>query len=659
MKYSLNRLYLHTIDLINKKEIDEINQNIDLFGDILRTIVQESKNPTKSQFMKVWLQYVDQIGEKLIENGLAKLAVGMSRSLYAVIEREHRVPLVFGNMIKNLLKQIPEQKSSESVKELNLLFLLDDMFNNTGIYDGQYYNHDVVIEFSRYYYFISKNKFLNDLEKSSLISELFQHCMYLMYYKRTEEDLEKIQIVSNIILYLLKTMIDEKDVANFNQSIDILKESDFLIRDSINLVSMHLKIAVYLYYLGIKEPLTSEGRHQYKRMMLSGSDYWRDLLFGTSLWGNYSEVQNALSSWERLEGSNAKWLMMKSVVREFFLFYDLVSGNLNIDRIPEDILNESEVFSFISSHFNGSKINVETIQEYHQFKKMIGLDGDEESARIEIMLLSEQILMRYKEIKFKEVKIASKAVDVINHNIKIIEEESKTITYNNPYFISAGNGFDVAEELETYMFNYNFSTHIQFIATKKEAKIEFYLRTYKRKLEDFILDVFEQKGFIKESLTYEERHKISKLFRLVDSITNDESVNINSFIYGISSNTSILYREDESEKIRLQKFIEGMNAFETDYFVWVGFDSKLTRLLVRDIEVKINDLSDIEIKKEMEKNKLSDGQFNLNIVNDVSVLFNEDEATEYLKLSRKIVSISLRFDAKIIDIPGFIIKVTK
>lgn len=657
----LNNLYTHTLSYVEKKDMNEVRGNIEFFLEIFAEILKESKSPIESTLLKTLVGYIDSIAEKLVEAGYQEYAVELVRGFYKVEGQSSVTSLYFEKLLDSLFSVHSELKSFNSVKDISFIGLLMDLFQNTGEYQGRYYDNDIVYLFSRYYVVISKNRHLSDDEKVKFISYFITNCFYLSLSDGFDQDREKVKLLENILANILKATIDRLDILIFREVIKKLSESNYLLSDKVDHKVIMLKITIYLYYLIFKESIPSEEKSHLKEFGVLVRSFWKDTYFSfTTMWTHYFEIKRELSRWERMDNEQAKWLMMDSVVREFFLFFNCSSETFNIDNIPEDILNESEVFPFLNSNLKEFIFTEQLINDYLNFKEFFSYNqGDNDSTIFELNQLKEQLLFRYKQIKFKELNSYINSSEILNKNKIIIYNKVEQMLNEDPYLQLANGKLDKTNnqyEMETKTYTLRVNVPIQIVAKKEESEFKSIANSFKKAFEPYLLNYFSYKGFLVETITFKENNKILRLLNVIKNLTN-EGVTINSLVYGIKFDSVFLYQEDEVSKEKLRSLIDSLNSIETERHLWVGFDNNLLQIESGRLSVEIENLSDEEIEDILIKSKREDGMYYLRITNEIYAPFYKEEAKGYLLSERKTIVISKSVTVSIQGSPGFIVEI--
>ncbi|MFD2611399.1 hypothetical protein [Paenibacillus gansuensis] len=659
MEKILNNLYTHTLSCIEKKDMNEVKGNNEFFLEIFAEILGESKKPTESILLKALVSYIDSIAEKLVEAGYQEYAVELVRKFYKTEGQYSVTSLYFEKLLDSLFSVHSELKSFNSVKDISFIGLLLDLFLNTGEYQGRYYDNNIVYLFSRYYVVISKNRHLSDDEKVNIISYFISSCFHLSLVDGFDQDKEKIKLLENILANILKATVDRLDILIFREVIKQLPESNYLLSDKVDHKIIILKITIYLYYLIYKESIPAEEKSHLKEFGVLVKDYWQYTYLSLApMWTRYVEIKSELSRWERMNNGQAKWLMMDSVVREFFLFFNCCKGIFDIDDIPEDILNESELFSFLNSNLKGSTFTEQLISDYMNFKEFISYNhGDNVTPILELNQLREQLLLRYKQIKFKELSNYINSTEIIDINKMIIYNKIEQMINEDPYLqLTGGNLNNINYQYETKNYTFRINVPIQFVAKKEGSDFKSIANNFKRAFESYLLNFLFHKGILVENITFKENNKIIRMLDIIKNLTN-EGVTINSLVYGIKPDSVFLYQEDEVSKEKLAALIETLNSAETERHLWVGFDNNLLQIESGKLSVDIVNLSDEVIEDILTKSKREDGMYYLKITNEIHAPFYKEEARGYLLTERKTIVITKSINVSIQGSPGFILEI--
>ncbi|MEK5216694.1 hypothetical protein [Psychrobacillus sp. FSL H8-0487] len=652
----LNNIYLHTNIQIENKAINGINENLEILGDILGLISIESENPMKSRFFKIWEQYTDKLFDKMVKNNMQVEALKYMRQFYQINkDNGFKVQLYFDETLNSLLNYVRDERNLTKLQEMDILDLFDDMLENTGVFKGVLQDNNIPNLFSRYYFCLYKNLLLDKDSKRILIKRFSNHCLNLPIYNFVISDDNKRKVVQSVIERVFKSAIDLKDSESFQIFLNVFSKNGYFLKDKLNVNIIYLKISIYLFYLiGKEELIEDEDKEFYNKILQNNRSLFKNELSSIcDLWKDYSEVQKSLHTWEHF-GEDAKILLMNGVVREFFYYLTIATGNFRVDNVSEEVLDENEVFIFINTFINGNLISCNIVKSYELFKQIFGFsEGDSKN---ELTNLQNELMTRYKKIIFERVRSANENFEILNLNKNGMVEKLNQIITSNAFFKTTKDNIDNVVVQNNKIQFVSITVPIEFIADKVEQDFSFIGSIFDRALNEYIRASLLNKGFLQKTVKFSAVNKIETLKELISSAEELNENSINSLIYGIKENSSFMYTEKEEAKEYYRNLLrEIRNKEYIEKPEWIGFNKDSLRINRGQLEVVIREPLYVEIMNTLVKK--DDGYF-INITNDINLKFEMDEAIEYLRISKRIIEVYFDMSIELINSDlGFVLEI--
>ncbi|MEK5175525.1 hypothetical protein NST63_20225 [Heyndrickxia sp. FSL W8-0496] len=650
----LNNLYKHTSLLIENKGIDNLYGNLDFLGNVLDVILIESIAPQKSKLLRSWINYSDAIFANMIRNDMQLEAIEYMRK-YHEINKNHsyKTQLEYYHALNSLLNYVKEERSASKLFELPILHLFDDMLEGTSTYGEHFIDNSLPYLFSRYYVCLYKNTSIEKEEKGKLIKRIFRHILQLPHYTRIKSDFNKINLVQKIIEEIIKTSIDLKDRLNLRYFLTILSKENYYSGKGIDINKGFIKVAAYMYYLIEKEDLISQEDKKEIKNVVKDSVSILVYCIGNiyDLWRYYNEIQNSMTKWEHFdEDGDVKYIMMDSVIREFFYYLSIATKQFRIDDISEEILDQNEMFIFFSNYTKDSKITDNCIESYTRFKELFNLPT--ENSVEELINLQFSLMGRYKKLVFDRVRKASNNDKAIKKNEAKIKESLNETLLSNPFFKAIKNKQESSLDRKKIKL-LSISMPVEFIVN--ETNFDFLENNFNLNFDSVVKKMLCKKGFLYEEINYKTTEKIEILNQLVNTYKKSKT-KIDTIIYGIKEKSSLMYLETKENLELYRKILKNLKYKEVNKSnEWIGFNNEQLLLNYSEVFVEIVEPTSDQIALELEKVKVEDDFF-ITITNDISIKFNEDEAKEYLKINKVFINVYMNIEI-VINNPGFILAV--
>lgn len=431
---------------------------------------------------------------------------------------------------------------------------------------------------------------------------------------------------------LHKYFIDECD----EESINELYFKEFHSRtNNTNSRIIYLVTLIYLYYLSSRESLI-DGKDLQKcaKSILENNHstnayffYHMNILDATK--ESYKYIQSLMRLWEYMNLEEAKWMIIDTVILDFFVFTALnaVWEEEELAKII-DVFVPHGIFSVYSRYFPNE--NMESIKAgYQQFNEIFSKKMDDDSLNANILLLKSVF-----DKKYKTEEIADAANTPITENMlgDFKEQCLHTVTsYATSQFscfafnsdtADKENPFPVCEKNNVTVFE----TVVPSLLFKKEEFSSYFVDSIQQNLGVCFLNTIS-KWLKRENFSYKNR---SKQQYLVDTIAqNGIDVDI---VVGDKNK-----KWNENDKTLLFNVIQTaaelrfphMNNY---YFV---LDSKLIEFSMSNFKVEFSDVELDELSDNIKKDE--SGRIEYNITNQLFVPFDESELKEYLhNIKRKV-----------------------
>lgn len=386
---------------------------------------------------------------------------------------------------------------------------------------------------------------------------------------------------------------------------------------------------IYLYYVACREDLLEETESQKiaKQILEENHNNIEALLYHINLSDfiskNLSFVKNQMQMWEVMPHKSAKFVMMDTVINDFFVFTALYKY-WNNDQITEIIVSlfGDQTFSIFTYYFSNNNDNtfITLIKQYDSL--FFGL-GDPVFYQQKSELLKDILSEKYKREEIASGK-ENEVTDVTRIRFeKNIEEAFQDKLKENSYLFDS--------ELED---NKEYTHH-------KICLCEFGLPSSfinDPKLDDYIIDFIHSalinayidglKNTLRvEKVEYNDRTKQKTLIKLI----KDMGINADTFI----GNHDMFWGEED--KYMLKNFTDNMKQikFPDGYNHFYLIDHKLVHCNLSDFSVEFNDLSQKDIDQMCEKD--DNGKLLYNITNDIFIPFDQVELEEHIHRTRKII----------------------
>jgi hypothetical protein len=629
----LERLYLHTLETINLKEISKVRENIKLFEDVYVLINDISQNPKKSLLYKEWERYINKIGEELVKVDLFEMASDMIISLYKIGNNYKKHFLDLEASIVALIRKVKYIDNNAKIHEMSIFIVLWEALLNADKYSGLFQGSFIPRLFSSYIYALEKNNYLSEDEKNDLLNDFLKETLYISYSTKVSQNTYRKSLLERAIKYILKVYIDLKDVKRLKKSIEVLIARE--ISSEINIKKIYLTILIYIYYLAFKENLSSEEKQKYLKLIKEIKMNFDILLdYQSNLhWGIYEEIKSELTSWELFpDEENSKWLMMDNVVREFFMFLAASSQDYKIFNLME--VKEEEIFSMINQLITNNAINNEVLGNYHKFKTVYGLDTYDELDDYELKSFAEKLLANYKQIRINKVLNIEGLYKKMDERRLLLKNQIENSVVNNNILSLIPRNSSIVKNKRTIYTNIY---PIEFFIGHKTKNL--FETIFQRIINALIIN--ELKYYFRNSeINFNNTSNINLILSLIEDI--EKNSKLNTILNGLSVNSRIFYNEDKREINRFEDYLKSVPKYqETNELILVGFDNKLNHSNIGEITLNIREPKTEEILDFLASKEEKNNRYGIKIVNDLILYFDYDEAISFIRTGYRILEIDL------------------
>ena len=431
---------------------------------------------------------------------------------------------------------------------------------------------------------------------------------------------------------LHKYFIDECDEESINEL--YFEELHSNINDN-NSRTIYLVTLIYLYYLSSRESLIEGKDLQKCAQSVLKSNHGTNAFFfyhmniPDAAKESYKYIQSLMHLWEYMDFKEAKWMIIDTVILDFFVFTALnaVWKEEELAKVI-DILIPNGTFSVYSRYFPTE--NLESIKStYQKFNEIFSDKLDDDSLNANVLLLKSVFDKKYKteEIADAESNPITEAMlgDFKEHCLHTVT--SYAVSQFSCFAFESGttdeeNPPPVCEKKNVTVFK----TVVPSLLFKKEEFSSYFVDSIQQNLGVCFLNTIFQ--WLKhEEFSYKNRNKQQYL---VDAIAqNGIDVDI---VVGDKNK-----RWNEDDKTLLFNVIQTASELRFPhmnnyYFV---LDSKLIEFSMSNFKVEFSDVELDELSDNLKKDEF--GRIEYNITNQLFVPFDEAELKEYLhNIKRKV-----------------------
>jgi hypothetical protein len=653
LENTLKSIFQHTIRLVESQSINLAEKNIEILHSVLKEILEHSISPGKSKLYTSTINYLDVIYTKLFEEGFVEKGIKNINKAYEILNKDKKVQVYFTDAMHQLIARLKEQEYFDEIYLYPIHTLLYQIVNNTRRLEGRIVDNNIPILITELYEAFNQNRFLNFEQKKSLIDNLV---IDVLNFKLLEKSDVVTEITYSTLVNLLLRIISNKDKASLSNVNEVIESKRMDVSEPISFCRIYLTVAIYLYYLSYKEDLVANDRKAYKDMIQENKTLFNEILEVKidDYWIYYKQITSELKKWE-IMSLEAKWMVMESVVREFFLFLTIINQNVDLEEISIDILDEKELFPFINSYLNRNEISIKLKENFREFLNSFVFTYRDVEAYLEQLKL--QLFSKYKYLRYEEVRLSSEKRDEITRNLNSIKNNIFKGISDLPV-ISLMNPTHSEKEIEHVYFTQVIEIPVYFLSNNRDNFKSLY-NPILRKLESDIIRLLKDYGFVYKHISASDTHKVKVLLGLVEEFRRSKGIKINTFISGVSSDSYLLYNETPLDKNNLTSFMKSVSNFaKLDSMYWIGFDNASIKLDIYDVDVLLVERTEEQLLEKMQNLEKDNNQYLINVTNEIYLPFAKEEAKQFLKL--RDVRFSVKFNVSLItkvSNPGFIIDI--
>jgi len=398
---------------------------------------------------------------------------------------------------------------------------------------------------------------------------------------------------------------------------------------------IYLVTLIYLYYLSERESLI-EGRDLQKcakNILIKNHNtnsfffYHMNIPDITKL--SYGYIQSLMRFWEYMDIKEAKWVIIDTVIFDFFIFTALnaVWKEEELSKIIDTLIPDG-MFSVYSRYFPSE--NIEPIKQiYQRFNELFSDKLDDDSLNENILLLKSVFDKKYKAEELAEAENNPITEDMI---LDFKEHCLRTsTTYSSSQFskfvikengAEDNNASSIIEKKDVTFF----STIVPSLLFNKEEFASYFVDLIQQEIGVCFLKTILP--WVKyEKLSYKNRNKQQYL---VDALA-ENGINCDIVIgdknkrWNEDNKTLLLNVISNASELRFPR----MNNY---YFV---LDSNYIEFSMENFKVTFADVGLDELSESLRKDE--SGQMEYNITNQLFIPFEEAELKEYLhNIKRKV-----------------------
>lgn len=523
-------------------------------------------------------------------------------------------------------------------------------------------------------YDITKNIDNNEIEDSYISSYIYK-CFYGMYNNNTlnlytkQNTIDKYigklipSYFTNIdqreyfirklaIYYIIKPLINTNDISTFNNVINEIYNKNAIslnVNKDNQIYEIITTINIFIYYSVCVENLyENEYKDRIKGFLTSkvkdGTKYTKsikDLLEMESeiIWNYYKVIKNEMPkcNWEYMPNGHCKALVIESSIDEFYLFYtimfidtyyysDIIEQNIDIKNIITILEYFSNNGAFISS------IN----DSFNQFKNMYN-ENDENTYKNKIYEFYILLNRYYVKLVINQEQEYKKDPKVIKNQEKIKNDIILYLKKNELYELTE-------DKIDIFDKEYTLG-YIPISNSVLSEKVQLMGRTYQESvvdaIENTILNIITDEVGEFE-YTYRNSDKIEeaiyyfkeKDFKL-DSIINNM----------LSDSWYIKYEESDNDinKLKeLESLIKNKYTLGSNNIITILFEKQYLDIKVEITKLEISDIDEESANKLITSINKVNQYYKKRVVNNIELLFTENEMIEYLMSKDKMLDIRFK-----------------
>lgn len=627
-----NKYLLHILGKIASGENDDINPIINSIEECIITNIELLKDNDYIEECIVTIndllkqKFDDKYKSWMLEEGLTKL-----------IDKAN------GNGSHQIYKRISQYLLYEIFKHINFKNI------NKSIMSSVLY---------RYFYWTYKNDIINNFVKREILLSFVNELVPSQFENFNEDEYKENYNIRKITIYkIAKMLIENNDKELFGELIKSIYNNNAF---SLNLdepnknYEIVITISIFLYYIIVKEEACEESfKNTIKEFVYqkvkNGTKYDCNIKecvnkIGVYIWDSYKNIKAEMPrmGWEYTPSGAAKFMIMDSVIDEYFLFYSIVNIQYyEYEKYIHDSFNLDDCYKILSYYDKNGALKKNIVNSFKEYIKIYNKEIEYESLKESIKAIFISVNKLYVKLLIKQAK-SYYEMEKVKYNIKKIKDKIVNDFKKSNKYIYLDFEEKNCENIK--YINKNICTSI--LAEQVSLSGKSYEDTVISDVWEKILDTIESKAY-KFYIKYEQDNKIKSLFNFIDN----KKIEINSILNSyLSKSCHLNYNEKDEDIQKLQKFESKLNKIFIDDNV--GSKIFLLRehnlnIMINIEDIYINDIKDKDIDKEIQKYKIDEDKYQVNILNDIFVTFTEKQIKEYFKYSYKVIGLSIKFNHNI------------
>lgn len=477
---------------------------------------------------------------------------------------------------------------------------------------------------------ISDSKYKEN-EKSRINNNLYYMLQLSLSYRsfnKTDKAIDGLLVYE--ICNLHKLMIDNGDVEGISKFFFKIINYN---KDDENYNLIYMVTMIYLYYLAKRDELVEGNKLQLnaKKILDSNHNIYSYFYFDIDILKLVKKylpfIKTILSGWEYMPESGARFIIIDSVIEDFFVFVSLDKfwENDLINNVI-DILAPQSMFSLYNRYFSIDK-GKRVKKLYSDFETLINKEKDEIIIDEKISILNDILNKRYTEEiinEGKKKKINDNQKEwfkkqIIDNLTNIYTETMKPFKFNNDDLdtptITLSEKIVYSEIVSYYFFEEkNFNEYIRE-------------RIFTECIKTFIRTILKKVEY--KELFYKDKEKQKALIDLA------EKNKVNATI-AIGNRDEFRGEEDPAT---LKKYTKNMQRikYKGGYNYYFLLDNSLIEFSMEDIKVKYKNPTWDNYKhkcKEIDSSKVL-----YNVTNEIYIPFSKTELEEYINNTEQLVTV--------------------
>ena len=634
--------------LIDSGNVIEVDKNNKYLLEILSRILNDNKNSNLDQIENSIEECIIASIRELKDNNYIEECITIINQLLRQSINGKCKNWMLEECLTEVISKAKENGSHSMYIKISE-YLLDNIYTNI---DFKEINKSIVsIALFRYFYWIDNNNIINNFVKNEIIVSFINQLVPSQFDNLNYDKYEEEYTIKKLTIYkITKMLIENNDQKLFGELVNcIYKKNAYSINlgESSKNYEIIITISIYLYYIIVKEEACEK---EYKELVNEfiykkvekGTKYERNIKqlvneIGIYIWDSYEVIKREMpmAGWEYMPSGAAKFMIMDSVIDEYFLFYSIV--NIQYYDYEEYINNKFNIENCyrILQYFNcDGMLKIEYIDSFKKYLKIYNEKLKYDSLELNIKSIFSITNKLYAQLLIEEEK-SYYNMEIVNNNIEKLKNNiMRNIKESNKYIYI--NFID--NDYQNINYKIDISTSV--MAEKSQLLSGDYEDIILNNIWNKILMIIGDIGY-ELNIKYSDDNKIKNLLSFIES----KDLIANSIVNNRMSNNFYLeYNENNEDKLLLEKFEEGLNKIEIKKKVEYSLLIKEKRLDIW-IEVEdiiISDIDDQDIENRILKYKISKNQYRIQIINDIFVIFTKQQIKEHFKYIYKQVDFKIK-----------------